>query len=191
MGDKRHKQQKRRDAQRDENGKSLYEKVMAGEIEPKGSQKGWKNLKPIPITQVEPEKRREMCIKGAQAVNKIRGEEKTAKESLDRMLSLLATPEILEAADIESALVERMRRDNPNMTVYDAMNAAALGRALAGNIKAAEYVRDTRGDKPQDRVQIDGVNVMTDSDRAMLEKISSRLNDPAVIVATQPGDQDE
>ena len=180
MGDKRHKYQKRADEQREKYGKSIYEQVMSGDIEPQGSQKGWKNLRPIPITQRDPEERREICQKGAQAVNKIRGEEKTAKQSLDRMLSILATEDILNSADIETSLAERLRRENPDMTLYDAMNAAAIGRALSGNVKAMEYVRDTRGDAPVKQVEITE-NVTTESDRAMMAQLAEMLQNGGTI----------
>lgn len=188
MSDKRHKQQRRRDAARDPvTGLSEYEKIMMGEIEPQGIQKGWKNLKPIPITQRDPEERREICRKGAQAVQRIRGEEKSAKESLDRMLKILATDDIIAQADIDNALAERLKRENPDMTLYDVMNAAALGRAISGNVKAAEYVRDTRGDKPHDTLEVNA-NVTTDQDRELMRQIAERLDHAEIV---QVVDQEE
>lgn len=175
--DRRNKQQRRRDARRDPvTGKSEYEKVISGEIEPQGCQKGWINLKPIPITEREPERRREICRKGAETVNRIHGEEKTAKESLNRMLSILATDEIIEQADIETALVDRLQRENPDMTIYDVVNAAAIGRALAGNVKSMEYIRDTRGDAPVKQIEVTE-NVTTDADREMMRQLSELLKE--------------
>lgn len=176
MGDKRHQWQKRRDAEREQaaDGKTQYERVIAGEVEPVGNQKGWKNLKPIPITARSEEERREICRKGGQAVQKIHGEKKTAKESLDRMLSILVTDEILNSTDIEKDLASRLRRENPDMTLYDAVNAAALGKALAGNVKAAEYIRDTRGDAPVKQIEVTE-NITTEQDRALLQSIAARL----------------
>lgn len=175
MRDRRNKQQKRRDEKRDPvTGQSEYEKIIAGEVEPVGIQKGWLNLQPIPINQRPAEERKKICRKGAQAVNKIRGEEKSAKESLDRMLAVLATDEILNSADVETALLERLKRDNPNMTVYDAINAAAIGRALSGSVSAMSYVRDTRGDKPAEKHEI-SADIMTDQDRELMKSIADRL----------------
>lgn len=176
MADKRHQQQKRRDAIREKSpdGKTDYDRIISGEQKPEGTQKGWLNLRPIPITQRSEEERREICRKGAEAVNKIRGEEKTAKESLDRMLSILATQEIIDQADIEKSLAERLKRENPSMTLYDVVNAAAIGRALAGNVKALEYVRDTRGDAPVREISVTE-NITTEQDREMLRTIAERL----------------
>ena len=61
------------------------------------------------------------------------------------------------------------------MTLYDLIHVVAVGRALDGNVKAMEYVRDTHGDKPTDKIDITG-DIMTESDRAMISKISERLD---------------
>lgn len=191
MADKRKQSQKRRDAGRDADGKTLYERIKAGEIEPEGKQKGWLNLQPIPITQREPEERREICKKGAAAVNKIHGEQRTAKEALQRILSILATEDIIAGADLPAELAERLKRENPDITLYDLMQGVALGRALQGNIKAAEYVRDTNGDKPKDQMQIEGAGIMTEADRALLETIAGRLTEGGqiqIVKDIQPAD---
>ena len=177
MSDKRNKRQKRRDAGRDAEGKTLYERIQAGEIEPAGSQKGWKNLRPIPINEREPAEALEIRQKGAAGARKIQGEKRSAKEALDRILSILVTENIVNNADIDADLAQRLQRDNPNMTLYDLMQGVALGRALAGNIKAAEYIRDTNGDKPKDQMQIEGAGIMTEADRALLETIAGRLQE--------------
>ena len=97
------------------------------------------------------------------------------------MLSILATDEIIAQADIENALAERLKRENPHMTVYDVMNASAIGRAISGNVKAMEYVRDTHGDKPVDKVDVTG-NIMTDSDRELLQTVNARLGQAEITV---------
>ena len=155
-------------------GKTRYQMIIDGEIEPEGYEKGFANLKPIPITTRPPEERKAICSKGGKAAQRLQGERKTAKESLERMLSILATPEILEAADIETALRERLKRENPNMTIYDVVNAAAIGKAIGGSMQAAQYGRDTNGDKPKDEIQIES-NIMTDADREMLQAIRQRM----------------
>ena len=95
------------------------------------------------------------------------------------MLSILVTPEILEAADIEAALADRLKRENPNMTIYDIVNAAAIGKAIGGSVQAAQYVRDTAGDKPKDEISIEGT--ITDADRQLMQQISSRLQEVEII----------
>lgn len=182
MRDRRNKQQKRRDARRDPiTNKTEYEKVMSGEIEPKGPQKGWANLRPIPINTRSPEEQQTIRKKGAAAVNKLHGEEKTAKQSLDRMLNLIATDDLLMNTDINQSMIDKIKRDNPAMTVYDVINAAAIGRALNGNIKAVEYIRDTRGDAPIKQLEINE-NITTDQDRELLKQLNERLKAAEITV---------
>ena len=188
--DKRTYQKRRRDAQRDENGKSIYEKVMSGEIEPKGCQKGWKNLQPIPFNKMDEKTAREIRSKGGKAVQEIRGEKKSAKQVLDNLLTLKATDAIIDGSDLQPELVERLKRGTKNATLYDVMGAVALGKALDGNVKAMEYIRDTYGDKPSDKVQIDGNNLITDQDRNLLAQIAKRLEDKEILVVQDVSDSD-
>jgi len=165
-----------------EEEKSLYNKIINGEIEPEGRQKGWKNLeKRVSFNQMTPEKRKEVCRKGAEAVRKLHGEKKTAKQSLEQILTLKATDEIIAGADLEPEIAERLRRDNPDATLYDLIQLVAVGRAVGGNMKAYELIRDTYGDKPIDRVEVQA-EIMTDKDRELLHKISARLDDPDLTI---------
>ena len=158
--------------------KTIYQKVIDGDIEPQGRQKGWINLeKRIPFNMMDEEKRREICQKGQRAMMELHGEKKSARESLEKILTIKINDEILNGADIPTEIAERIKRDNPNMTLYDLIQVVAVGKAVGGNMKAYELIRDTHGDKPIDKLQVDGTNIMTESDRAMLEKISRRLED--------------
>ena len=161
----------------------IYAKIKAGEMEPEGSQKGWSNLQPgkYSLDKIDPERRREICRMGAAAVNKLHGEKRTAKEALEKILTLKVNDEIIAGADLDPAIAAKLKRDNPNATIYDLIQIVAAGRAIGGNIKAAEYIRDTYGDKPVDRVDVTG-EIITESDRAMLEKINARLDDPGLVI---------
>lgn len=44
--------------------------------------------------------------------------------------------------------------DGKNMTVGQAIALAQLRKAMAGDTKAAEFIRDTSGQKPSDRVEL-------------------------------------
>lgn len=179
---------------KDKPGSETYKKIMSGELEPEGGQIGWKNLqaghREHNLKVIDPEKRKEICRKGAAAVNKLHGEKKTAKQALEKILTLKVNDEIIAGADLDPAIAEKLKRDNPDATIYDLIQIVAAGRAVSGNIKAAEYIRDTYGDKPVDKVDISG-EIMTETDRAMLQKISARLDDPSLIVATEPADRGE
>lgn len=158
--------------------KTTYDRVISGEIEPQGQQKGWFNLEKgrLSFDKMDAEKRREICRKGAEAVNRLHGEKKTAKQALENVLTLRLTDDIAESADVDPAIIERLRRDNPNATLYDLIQAVAVGRAVGGSIPAMLYVRDTHGDKPVDRVEVTE-NVTTDADRALMRQIADRLQD--------------
>lgn len=155
--------------------KTIYQQVVDGDIEPKGVQKGWKNLeKRVSFNMMSPEKRKEICQKGQKAMMELHGEKKTARQSLEKILTIKATPEILAAADVPDEFIERLRRDNPNATIYDLIQLVAVGKAVGGNMKAYELVRDTHGDKPVERVEMTD-NVTTEADRELMKRIADRL----------------
>ena len=158
--------------------KTEYQKIIDGEQAPEGSQKGWKNLQPdkYNFAVMDPEKRSEISRKGAEAVNKIKGEKRTAKEALENILTLRVNEKIIGAADLDPELAERLKRSGIDITLYDLINLVAAGRAVGGNMKAYELIRDTYGDKPIDRVEVTE-NVTTEQDREMLQMIAARLQE--------------
>ena len=183
------KRSKRKESINQVKEKSLYQKVIDGDIEPEGSQKGWPNLITghnennfAVLNRENPERAKEISRKGAEAVNKLYGEKKTAREALEKILTLKVNEKIIDGADLDSDIAERLKRSNPDCTLYDLIQIVAAGRAVGGNIKAAEYIRDTYGDKPTEKIDVTG-EIMTDTDRAMLEKIAKRLDDPGLIIA--------
>lgn len=193
---KREKNQKRKDLILDNTKtpeavpeKSRYKKIIDGEAVPEGSEKGWKNLQPekYSFAAMEPEKQKEISRKGAEAVNRLHGKKKTAREALETILTLKINDDIIAGADLEPAMAERLKRDNPDATIYDLIQIVAAGRAVGGNIKAAEYIRDTFGDSPAHKVDINA-DIMTAADRALLEKVSSRLSDPDLIIVKDQTD---
>lgn len=183
MSDKRDKKTRRRDEIREAapDGRTDYDRIKAGEQQPEGSQKGWKNLTLAHnFAVIDKEKHREISRKGAAAVNKLYGEKKTAKEALQNILTLKITPEIIAKADLEPELAERLKRSNPDATVYDLMQIVAVGRAVGGNMKAYELVRDTYGDMPIKQVEITE-NITTDADRALMQQINKRLQEAETV----------
>lgn len=167
MGKPRHKPQSER-----------YKQIVAGEREPEGSEKGWGNLQPdkYNFAVMDKERRREISRKGAQAVNKLHGEKKTAKQALEQILTLRVDDEIIAGAELSDELAAKLKRDNPNATLYDLIQLVAVGRAAGGNMKAYELVRDTYGDKPVEKVQVEA-DVTTEADRELLASIAARLDE--------------
>lgn len=170
-------------SEKDDGGKTTYQRVISGEIEPKGQQKGWLNLETgrRSFNTLDKEELTEISRKGAAAVHKLHGEKKSARQALENILSLKLTDEIAQSADIDPAILERVKRDNPDATLYDAIQAVAVGRAMSGNIKAAEYVRDTHGDAPIKEIKVDQ-NITTDADRALMRQIADRLADSDIVI---------
>jgi len=158
-----------------EKKKSRASMIIDGDIEPEENERYLLNLrKRVPFNQMDPEKAREIRQKGAEAINKLHGEKKTAKQALASVLTLKATDEVMQAADIDPKIAERLKRSNPDATLYDLIQAVAVGRALEGNVKAMEYVRDTHGDMPIKQIEVTE-NITTDADREMLRAINARL----------------
>ena len=158
-----------------EQTKTEYQKIISGEAEPVGCQKGWKNLeKRVSFNKMDPEKRKEICQKGAAAVNKLHGEKKTAKQALEKILTLKIDDKIISSADLSPELAERLKRSNPDATLYDLINIVAVGRAVSGNMKSYELIRDTYGDMPIKQIEVTE-NITTDQDRQLLQQINERL----------------
>lgn len=164
--------------ERETKPKSRASQIIDGDIEPTTpKERALLNLrKRVPFNEMDSERLREISRKGQKALMELHGEKKTARDSLKNILTLKVTDEIYELADVDPKVAERLKRDNPNATLYDLIQCVAVGRALEGNVKAMEYVRDTHGDKPIDKVEISD-NVMTEADRELLRNISSRLED--------------
>lgn len=59
-------------------------------------------------------------------------------------------------------------------TLLEAANLAQIRRAMKGDTKAAEYIRDTLGEKPTDKISAE-VTALTAEDKEMLERINRRL----------------
>ena len=174
--------------------KSRASRIIDGEIEPEENERYLLNLrKRKPFDQWDKEELKEVSRKGAEALQLLHGEKKTAKQAIERVLTLKITDEIAAGVDADPEIIKRLRKDNPNATLYDLMQAVAVGRALDGSIAAMQYVRDTHGDKPIERVEVTE-NITTEQDRELMRTIAERLNDPSVTIeATRtitPEDQD-
>lgn len=161
--------------QEPEKEKSEYQKIIDGEIDPIGCQKGWSNLeKRVSFNMMEPEKLREISRKGGEAVQRLYGEKKTAKQALENILTLKINDEIISQADLSPELAEKLKRSNADATLYDLMQIVAVGRAVGGNMKAYELIRDTYGDAPIKQLEVTQ-NITTEQDRELLQTIARRL----------------
>ena len=164
--------------------KSEYQKIIDGDQEPEGKQKGWPNLKEgqtkYNLKYMDPEKAAEIRRKGAEAVNALKGEKRTAREALENILTLKVNDKIIDNSDLDPEIVDRLKRSGINITMYDLLQLVAVGRAAGGNMKAYELIRDTYGDMPVKQIEVTE-NITTDADRELMRQLSERLQEGATI----------
>ena len=88
-----------------------------------------------------------------QELRKIEEEKKkNMKQELLLLLSLAMRKGV--PADSEDFLsLEEM--EGQNISIQTAINIAMIQRALMGDVQAAQYIRDTTGQKPTDKVELD------------------------------------
>lgn len=171
--------------------KSRAARIVCGEIEPNDNEKYLLNLrKRKPFDEWDKDELHKVAVMGGKAVQELHGERKTAKDALKNILTLKVTDDILDAANIDDGVAARLKRDNPNATLYDLIQAVAVGKALDGNVKAMEYVRDTHGDKPVDKVDITA-DVTTEADRALMRQVAERLDGAEVVHVVSEIPQDD
>jgi hypothetical protein len=64
------------------------------------------------------------------------------------------------------------KKDKDGVTMQDRIVEAMGLKAMDGCVGAAEFIRDTVGEKPSENVSVD---VMTDGDKALMEKLLKRM----------------
>ena len=123
---------------------------------------------------LSPEERTEISTKGGKARAQQRRDQKNLRETALTLLNTKisreqATNLIGNDADLIS---------DSDLTMQAILTVRAMRAVLDdGNIKGAEFLRDTSGQRPKDEIQIDGSVIMTDSDRRLLENIKKRLQE--------------
>ena len=91
--------------------------------------------------------------KGGIASGKARREKKLMRETLDILLSMpLKNGKLADVDDIRSFAAIKGK----NISVQEAIVIAQIQKAMKGDTRAAEYVRDTIGQKPVDNVVMGG-----------------------------------
>ncbi len=144
--------------------------------------KGWSNLRPGGFKDIDKDELRAISKKGQEKSLEVRRQKKTAKECLDSVLSLEVTDEIIAGAELPEELKEQLIAKNPHVTMYELIQLVSVGLAVGGDLKAVEYVRDTYGDKPTNKVAVSTDDIMTDADRALMQQIQERLEGGHLVV---------
>ena len=104
------------------------------------------------FSKMSPEKRRELGRKGGIASGEAKRRKKAMKETLDVLLNMPMKSG--KYADIE-AIKNFADIKGKNINVQEAMIIAMLQRAMKGDVKAAEWIRDTAGQNPSVKVEAD------------------------------------
>lgn len=87
-------------------------------------------------------------------------------DTIDAMLRSKAGPEEIERYNLPD-----------NATKQDALVAAMYAEAInKGTVRAADFIRDTAGEKPVERQQVQA-DITTEADRLLMEKIQKRLRE--------------
>lgn len=110
---------------------------------------GKENLKPV-RTKSEA---RERGKKGGIASGEKRREKKAMKETLETLLQMpLKSGKAVDLDEIKDIAALKGK----NITVQEAIMLAQIQKAIKGDTKAAEYVRDTSGNKLKEGVELSG-----------------------------------
>lgn len=99
------------------------------------------------------EERRQLAKKAGKASGKARREKKAMRENLETILAM--TLKSGKLADIDS-VQNFAALAGKNITVQDAILIKQTQKAMMGDTKAAEFVRDLSGNKPENTLNIDG-----------------------------------
>lgn len=97
------------------------------------------------FSNMTPEQRRENGRKGGIASGEAKRKKRAMRETLDVLLAMPMKSG--KFADIES-IKNFAAIKGKNINVQEAMIISMLQRAMKGDVKAAEWIRDTAGQKP-------------------------------------------
>lgn len=106
----------------------------------------------IPNSERTPEELRKQTRKGGIASGKARREKKMFRETLEALLGMpMKDGRDVSVDDIKSFAAIK----GQNISVQEAILIAQIQKAMKGDTRAAEYVRDTIGENPSVKVEAD------------------------------------
>lgn len=107
----------------------------------------------IPQSERTKDEQREIARQGGIASGKARRERKAMKDTLATLLSMSLKEEAVTDIDTIQSVAALKGR---NITVQEAIMLAQIQKAMKGDTKAAEFVRDSSGNKLKEVLQMDG-----------------------------------
>lgn len=117
-----------------------------------------------------PEERAENGRKGGLKAQENNRKRRTAQEIMQMLLD--CTISKTQAREKLGEYAEFLPEEGA--TLADLVNLRQIIEAAEGSTKAAEFVRDTSGDKPVERQEINA-EIMSDADRELMQQIKKRL----------------
>ena len=100
----------------------------------------------IDNNSLTPEERKARAIKAAKASVEARKKKKQMRDAFDILLKKKPTPE-------QQVVLQKMGIDPSDSDNRMVIAVSMLQQAIGGNVKAAEFIRDTIGEKPVERVE--------------------------------------
>ncbi|WP_034452456.1 hypothetical protein [Butyrivibrio sp. AE2032] len=127
--------------------------------------KSWRtsNGGKIKILGGDPEGDKAIHEAGGKALQATLAQRRTCKEILEEIARKKAPIEYLEDMELPE-----------DTSCLEAANYAQALRAIRGDTKALEYIRDTLGEKPTEKINAE-VTALTPEDKELLERVSRRL----------------
>lgn len=107
----------------------------------------------IPQSERTKEEQKSIARQGGIASGKVRREKRAMKETLAALLSMPLKSG--KAADIET-IKNLASVKGKNITVQEAIMLAQIQKAMKGDTRAAEFVRDSSGNKLKEGIEITG-----------------------------------
>ena len=116
------------------------------------------NLKPFNSNQS-----REEAKKNGRKGGKISGEVRRQKKTMREMLDYLLEKELTN-------------KNGEKATTLEAMMASMIKQSISGNVRACEFIRDTIGQKPTEKVEATNATI-TVTDEKTIESVMNKLKD--------------
>lgn len=125
---------------------------------------GTKNLKPVRTKREAKERGR----KGGIASGEARRAKRTFKDRIKWLMELpMGEGSVTEDTDIKNVRLI----PSANLTAIDQIIVAQFQKAAKGDTKAAEFIRDTLGEKPKEKMEI-----KSDIKNESIEKVEALVN---------------
>lgn len=132
----------------------------------KSIETGTNNL--IPLSERTKDEQKRIARQGGLKSGENRRKRKTAKQLLENILSQNLTDEqIEEILGNASALLDG------DKSAYNVMMVKALQGAMGGDVKSQLFIRDTVGDAPVNKQELQAT--ITDADKQLIDTVRNRL----------------